>query len=289
MKGNQAIEAIGLDVIQAPEALHRIGHAFSLGGVLRSLQASWRLTRQPRDIACILLALLAAWQLVTLGLAKTSRLLYPAPSDVLAIFFTDGQKIVAGIGSAMQLLGIGVLLALAAGIVLGLITGSVPRLYDALLPIAKVISPIPPIIYTPYAVAVLPSFTVASIFVIFSSIFWQIYIEVALSVAHIDQKLLDSAKTLNLSRAAMLRHVLWPYCLPHIMNSLPLAVANAFMVLTAAEMIGATSGVGYYVRYYADFADYTRVIAGIFVIGIVVSVINAGVGRLKRAVVRWQK
>lgn len=87
----------------------------------------------------------------------------------------------------------------------------------------------------------------------------------------------------------MLRHVLWPYCLPHIMNSLPLAVANAFMVLTAAEMIGATSGVGYYVRYYADFADYTRVIAGIFVIGIVVSVINAGVGRLKRAVVRWQK
>ena len=149
-------------------------------------------------------------------------------------------------------------------------------------------SPIPPIIYTPYAVAVLPSFSVASIFVIFSSIFWQIYIEVATSVATIDRKLLDSAKTLNLSALSMLVHVLWPYCLPRIMRTMPLAVANAFMVLTAAEMIGATSGVGYYVRYYADFADYTRVLAGILVIGALVSAINVAVERLKRRVVQWE-
>ena len=261
---------------------------FGASSAFKKISSWWRSTRQPRDITIILLALLAVWELATAGLAKSARILYPAPSDVIAIFLSDWQKIVTGIGSSMYLLGIGFVLALVLGVVLGLITGSVPRLYDAFLPIAKVVSPIPPIIYTPYAVAVLPSFTVASIFVIFSSIFWQIYIEVAISVANIDKKLLDSARTLNLSSISMLTHVLWPYCLPKIMNTLPLSVANAFMVLTAAEMIGATSGVGYYVRYYADFADYTRVIAGIFVIGIVVSVINVMIGRIKRHVVKWQ-
>ena len=52
-------------------------------------------------------------------------------------------------------------------------------------------------------------------------------------------------------------------------------------------MIGATSGLGYFVRYYADFADYTRVIAGIILIGIVVSALNYGIAELERKVVRW--
>jgi NitT/TauT family transport system permease protein len=187
----------------------------------------------------------------------------------------------------MYLLGVGFTLALVLGVLLGILTGSVARLRDSLLPLAKVISPIPPIIYTPYAVAVLPTFEIASIFVIFSSIFWQIYIQTALSVSGIDKKLLDSAKTMNLSAPAMFFHVLWPYCLPNIMKTLPISVANAFMVLTAAEMIGATSGLGYFVRYYADFADYTRVISGIIIIGIVVSVLNYGIAELERKVVRW--
>lgn len=123
---------------------------------------------------------------------------------------------------------------------------------------------------------------------IFSSIFWQVYIQVALGVSSIDKKLLDSAKAMNLKNSVLFLHVLWPYSLPGIMKTLPLAVANAFMVLTAAEMIGATSGLGYFVRYYADFADYTRVIAGIIIIGLVVSALNWGVSRLERRVVRWR-
>jgi len=36
-------------------------------------------------------------------------------------------------------------------------------------------------------------------------------------------------------------------------------------------MIGATSGLGWYVKYFSDFADYSRVIAGIIFIGVVVT------------------
>lgn len=240
------------------------------------------------DIIAIIYLVFGLWQFFTVQVPDMNQILYPSPSKVFAIFASDWKKIVEGIGSSMYLLGFGFTLALVLGVLLGILTGSVPRLRDSLLPMAKVVSPVPPIIYTPYAVAVLPTFEIASIFVIFSSIFWQIYIQVALAVVNIDSKLMDSAKTMNLSRTDMFLHVLWPFCLPHVLKVLPLAVANAFMVLTAAEMIGATSGLGYFVRYYADFADYTRVLAGIFVIGIVVSLLNYLITRLELRLVRWR-
>ena len=258
--------------------------------VLAISEAALLLNRKSRplsDVMTILYFLFIVWEFGTTKADDVNLILYPSPAKVFDIFATDWQKILDGIRSSMYLLGVGFTAALVLGVLLGIVTGSVARLRDSLLPLAKVISPIPPIIYTPYAVAVLPTFEIASIFVIFSSIFWQIYIQVALSVSSIDQKLLDSAKTMNLSAAAMFFHVLWPYCLPNIMKTLPLSVANAFMVLTAAEMIGATSGLGYFVRYYADFADYTRVIAGIILIGIVVSALNYGIAGLERKVVRW--
>lgn len=240
------------------------------------------------DIMAILFTLFIFWQYFTVQIPDMNQILYPSPAKVFAIFASDWHKIVEGIGTSMYLLGVGFSLALILGVLLGIITGNVARLRNSLLPIAKVISPIPPIIYTPYAVAVLPTFEMASIFVIFSSIFWQIYIQVAISVANIDKKLLDSAKTMNLGVKDMFLHVLWPFCLPQIMKALPISVANAFMVLTAAEMIGATSGLGYFVRYYADFADYTRVLAGIIIIGIVVSMLNYGIAVLEKKIVRWQ-
>ena len=249
----------------------------------------WRhASRATHDIATILFLFFLAWEFASVQFPQVNHMLYPSPVSVFAIFASDWVKILVGIKSSFYLLGIGFSLALSLGIAMGMITGNIPRLREALLPLAKIISPIPPIIYTPYAVAVLPSFEIASIFVIFSSIFWQVYIQTALSVATIDRKLLDSARTLNLRPNAMFLHVLWPYCLPKIMKALPLSVANAFMVLTAAEMIGATSGLGYFVRYYADFADYTRVLAGIILIGLVVSLLNYGISLLEYRIVRWR-
>ena len=59
------------------------------------------------------------------------------------------------------------------------------------------------------------------------------------------------------------------------------------MVLTAAEMIGARSGLGWFVKYYSDYADYTRVVAGIIIIGIVVTVLNIVIKFLEQKLVRW--
>ena len=240
------------------------------------------------DIGIIVYLGFLVWEYITAKVGIKDAMLYPAPENVFNILVTDYPKILEGVGSSLRLMGIAFALALIFGVGLGLIVGLSDRLSGTLMPIVRVISPIPPIIYSPYAVALLPSFRAASIFVITMTIFWSIFMNMVLSVRQIDRKIMDSARTLNLNQSSMILHVLLPYSLPGIINSVSVSVSTSFLVLTAAEMIGATSGLGWYIKYNADFANFTKVIAGIFVIGVVVTVLNALISLVKRLLIRWR-
>ena len=240
------------------------------------------------DIGIIVFVALILWEYITAKVGVKDAMLYPAPENVFNIFVTDYEKILEGVGSSLRLMGLAFALALFFGVGLGLIVGLSDRLSSTVMPIVRVISPIPPIIYSPYAVALLPSFRAASIFVITMTIFWSIFMNMVLSVRQIDRKIMDSARTLNLNQSSMILHVLLPYSLPGIINSVSVSVSTSFLVLTAAEMIGATSGLGWYIKYNADFANFTKVIAGIFVIGVVVTMLNALISLVKRLLIRWR-
>ena len=252
-----------------------------------ALLANWK-KKAAIDIGIIVFVALILWEYITAKVGVKDAMFYPAPENVFNIFVTDYEKILEGVGSSLRLMGLAFALALFFGVGLGLIVGLSDRLSSTVMPIVRVISPIPPIIYSPYAVALLPSFRAASIFVITMTIFWSIFMNMVLSVRQIDRKIMDSARTLNLNQSSMILHVLLPYSLPGIINSVSVSVSTSFLVLTAAEMIGATSGLGWYIKYNADFANFTKVIAGIFVIGVVVTVLNALISLVKRLLIRWR-
>ena len=252
-----------------------------------ALLTNWK-KKAAIDIGIIVFVALILWEYITAKVGVKDAMLYPAPENVFNIFVTDYEKILEGVESSLRLMGLAFALALFFGVGLGLIVGLSDRLSSTVMPIVRVISPIPPIIYSPYAVALLPSFRAASIFVITMTIFWSIFMNMVLSVRQIDRKIMDSARTLNLNQSSMILHVLLPYSLPGIINSVSVSVSTSFLVLTAAEMIGATSGLGWYIKYNADFANFTKVIAGIFVIGVVVTVLNALISLVKRLLIRWR-
>ena len=241
-----------------------------------------------RNISIIVFAFFDIWTFVTTKFETSNTMLYPVPQNVFGVFATDYLKILEGLGSSLWLLSIGFFFALTLGIGLGLVVGWFKNLREALFPIAKVVSTIPPIVYIPYAVALLPSFKVAQIFVIFCSIFWGTFMSMIINVSNIDRKILDSAKTLNITSLDLLLNVLLPYSLPGVVKGLTVSLASSFMVLTAAELIGASSGLGWYVKYYSDFADYKRAIAGIIMIGVVVTILSKLIEIADKAFIKWK-
>jgi len=126
------------------------------------------------DIAFITFLFLGIWE-SAYKLGFTHPVLVPAPENVFYVFIEQKELMLAGVVSSLVLLAWGVGLAVILGVFLGLFTGWIPRLREAVVPIANVISPIPPLVYTPYVVAVMPTFKIASIFVIFSAVFWPTF------------------------------------------------------------------------------------------------------------------
>ncbi len=239
-------------------------------------------------IVSIVFAFLIFWEYSCSIKGVKNVVLFPQPENVFAVLPENYGKIFQGILSSLGLLGEAFGFAIVFGVFLGFVVGLSDKLTAIFMPIVKVISPIPPLVYSPYAVALLPSFHTAAVFIVAITIFWSLFMNVVLSIRKIDAKIMDSAKTLNLSKTSMILHVLLPYSLPGIFDNLTVSISTSFLVLTAAEMIGASSGLGWYIKYHSDFANYTKVIFGIIVIGVVVTLLNKGILALRKVCVKWR-
>jgi len=240
------------------------------------------------DVSAIIFTVLLAWYLFTTRYILLDKMLFPQPEAVLKLFVEELPDMLKGLVNSLILLVSGYSLALATALPLGLLVGWRARLFHAVNPITKVLGPIPPIVYIPYAIALLPSFRAASIFVIFIGAFWPIFINTVNGVFNIPKGLLDSARVLNLKERTLLLRIILPGAMPSICTGATLALVFAFVLLAAAELIGANSGVGWYIKNFADFADYQRVIVGIIFISIVVTAITWGTERLEKHLLRWR-
>jgi len=229
------------------------------------------------------------WQLLTVKLDVLDRMLFPSPAFVLSLLVHEAPAGLKGAASSLGILLVGYGTAIVTAVPLGLVAGSRGRLRSAATPVMRVLGPVPPTVYIPYAIVLLPTFKLSSMFVIFIGAFWPIFINTLNGVSAIDSHIIESAKVLKLDQRTMLTKVIFPGTLPSILTGATIGLAMSFILLTAAEMIGATSGLGWYVKYFSDFADYPRVIVGIIFTGIVVTCIMCAFDKVEKRLLRWRQ
>lgn len=252
------------------------------------IKARWERGEQAlRDIVGFVYGFLLIWEFFVSRLNVLPYVFIPAPENVFYVFVEDWENILAGLRSSMYLLVVGMGLALISAVILGTLVGWLPRLRSAIFPIVKAISTVPALVYTPYVVLIMPTFRSASLFVIFLSIFWGSFMGSINNTAFVEKRVINAARVLNVSTFTMLFRIIIPFNLPRIINALPINLATALMTLTAAELIGADSGMGYYVRVSLNYANYTKAIAGIIFIGLVVTILNALIDIVKKRLINW--
>jgi NitT/TauT family transport system permease protein len=227
------------------------------------------------------------WHLLTARLGVLGKLLFPEPQVVLEMFVQELPDMVGGLAHSLLLLGTGFALALGLAVPLGVAIGTRARLRHVAEPYMKVLGPIPPIVYIPYAISLLPTFRASSIFVIFLGGFWPILANTIHGVLTIPRKLIDSARVLGLRGPTLYWRIILPGALPSICNGANLALLFSFLMLAAAELIGSSIGIGWWVKHFSDFGDYPRVVSGLFFFGIVVTAVTWGATRLEHRLLRW--
>ncbi|MGN0613227.1 MAG: ABC transporter permease [Porcipelethomonas sp.] len=242
-----------------------------------------------QDIMGFIYGFLILWTLATAKFNLLKEALFPAPGTVFAQFIEDIDKIAVNVQSSLGIIIQGYLLAAVVAIPLGLFLGWNVRLGSAATYVSKFLGAIPPIVYIPYGIALLPTFRSVSVFVIFLATFWPVLASTMSGVLNVEQKVIDSAKVLNVKPLTMLFSVMLPASLPQIFIGCNQGLSVSFILLTSAEMIGARDGMGYYVKNYSDLGDYTRTIVGLIVIGIVVTFIAFLFSKLQKFLLRWKR
>lgn len=245
------------------------------------------LSTGPFDIILVVWLLMIVWELTTSVLNVAHPVLVPCPENVFDTFRKQWSLLLLNVGYSMELLLLGFTLGLTAAVLLGLVAGWVPRIRAFAYPIANVMAPIPAIVISPYLVALMPTFRSASLVVIILGIFWPTFLTTVNRVQNMEVQILDSARTLQPSTMTMLTRILLPYILPGVISGLRVSMTTSLLMLNFAELMGATHGMGYYVQNSITYANYTHAVAGIFVIGIVVTILNFLVGKLQKWAIRW--
>ena len=251
-----------------------------------------RLRHAVTDVFGIIFAFLIFWLLATVKFdlpGSARQAVFPPPGAVLEKFAFDFGQTLINIRDSLALVFHGYLIAVATAVPLGLFLGWNMRISAAAGYISKFLSSISPIVYIPYAIVLLPTFRAASVFVIALASFWPTLASTMSGVLNVEKRVIDSAKTLCVGRFTMLFRIVLPAALPQIFIGCNQGLSISFILLVSAEMIGAKSGLGYYVNNYANFGNYTNALAGVIAIGIVVTVITFLFSLPQRFLLRWKQ
>ena len=132
-----------------------------------------------------------------------------------------------------------------AGIVLGALTGASATARGLLDPTLQALRAIPSLAWVPLFILWLGIFETSKIALIAVGCFFPVYLGVMGAIANVDRKIVEVGRAFRLSRLALAQRILLPAITPDTVVALRSAIGLGFMFVVAAELMGASEGLGY--------------------------------------------
>lgn len=172
----------------------------------------------------------------------------PLDRVILALVngFVSGP-LLGDVAISLQRSGIAFAAAVAVGIPLGLFMGQVSIIERILDPILQLFRQTSALALYPVFILILGLGETSKVFVIFWATLFPILLATIGGVKQVDGKLVEMARVYGAGRLRTFRSIVLPGALPQIFVGLRLSATTALLLLIAAEMIGANSGIGFQV------------------------------------------
>jgi NitT/TauT family transport system permease protein/taurine transport system permease protein len=225
--------------------------------------------------------ILVAWEIAAVALhdpvilptvSATAYALYhyfnhPYPSQAPSLWFD--------LVISLRRIVIGFVIGVVLGVALGAAMSVNRVIRHAIDPIIEIIRPLPPLAFIPplivwFGIGELPK----EVLLVFGVVPIMTIATVA-ALGEVPEDLRLCARTLGATRRYTLLRVQLRAALPAIIIGMRIAMAGAWTSIVAAEMLAATSGIGYLISEAGDYLDMSIVFAGIITIAIVGLILDA--------------
>lgn len=183
--------------------------------------------------------------------------------------------------------GLGLSIAVVAGLVVGVVIGEVPILRELTASTIEFLRPIPSVALVPLAVLVFGTQLRSALLLIVYASFWQVLIQTLYGVQDVDPVADETARSYGLGRLARVRYVLWPTAQPYVATGVRLAASVALILAITAELVIGSPGLGHEITA-AQSGGATALTYGlVLVTGLMGLVVNVGVRAVERRVLAW--
>ncbi|MEV7998570.1 ABC transporter permease [Pseudarthrobacter oxydans] len=235
-----------------------------------------------------IIGFLATWELIPrLGLID-ERFLPPASEVIAALVVDFGLTAFwVAVGETMKAWFLGLLMAVAAAVLLGFIIGSSEFLRKATNSTIEFLRPIPSVALIPLAVLLFGVKIESSLLLIVYASFWQVLIQVLYGVADVDMVANNTARTYGLGRMARIRYVVFPTALPYLMTGVRLAAAVALVLAITAELVIGSPGLGREIALAQSGGAISGMYALVLATGLIGVLINMLMRQIEKGILGW--
>ena len=189
---------------------------------------------------------LSAWESAG-ALGWINPILLPRPSQIvwsLVEFIADGA-VFPPLLYTVALFVVGYAIASILGVAIGVAMGTSETLYGLLEPLVEVLRPIPKSALVPVLFLFLGIGKATMITLVVLASVFPVLISTFQGVRGLDPVLLETARTLQVSRARTIISVILPASLPMILAGMRVALGLALVIVILAEMLAGEDGIGF--------------------------------------------
>jgi sulfonate transport system permease protein len=216
------------------------------------------------------LLLAAGWEIVV-DLHYASGRLVPPPSVIYKTFaeLASAGELQRHVIVTMQRVLIGFAFGVASGTVVGAIAGYSALTRGLIDPAIQALRAIPSLAWVPLFVLWFGIFEGSKITLIAVGVFFPVYLGVMGAIMSVDRKLVEVGRAFRLSPFAMVTRILLPAVLPQYVVSLRQGLGLGWMFVVAAELLGASEGLGYLLIDGQQLGKPAQIVAAIVAFAIV--------------------
>jgi sulfonate transport system permease protein len=250
-----------------------------------------RLGRYARPALGLLLpaALAIAWEIVVREGWSSGRLA-PPPSVIFSTFADLARSGDLERHTLVTLIRVaaGFAIGTVAATVVGAATGYSPWLRRLLDPSLQALRAIPSIAWVPLFILWLGIFEASKVTLIAIGVFFPVYLGLMGAIQSVDRKLIEVGRAFRLSDVAMVRRILLPAVLPAYVIALRSGLGLGWMFVVAAELMGASEGLGFLLIDGQELGKPAEIVAAIVAFAVVGKTTDWLIVLIAAPFVRWQ-
>jgi sulfonate transport system permease protein len=192
------------------------------------------------------------------------------------------------VAATMLRLAAGFAFGAVAGILLGALTGGSETASRLLDPTVQALRAIPSLAWVPLFILWLGIFEASKVTLIAVGVFFPVYLGVMAAITNIDRKIVEVGRAFRLSPLALTRRVLLPAILPDCVIAVRSGLGLGFMFVVAAELMGASEGLGFLLLDGQQLGKPDQILAAILAFAVLGKIGDGLLLAAFRPMLRWQ-